>query len=178
MTESDILAEQVVENAVRADLQPVEQARAYDRLMALNGWSAQQLAETLGIEPTSVYRSLALLRLPDDVAARVDVGDIKPTAAYEISKLPTIEDQRAVADRVIAEGLDHKATTAEVGRRRKARAPRKGKENSRLPAEQRFRGTRGVRITIQVGVKHTIDDLVADLREIADRLEATSTDAA
>ena len=39
MTESDILAEQVVENAVRADLQPVEQARAYDRLMALNGWS-------------------------------------------------------------------------------------------------------------------------------------------
>jgi ParB family transcriptional regulator, chromosome partitioning protein len=178
MTESDILAEQVVENAVRADLQPVEQARAYDRLMALNGWSAQQLAETLGIEPTSVYRSLALLRLPDDVASRVDAGDIKPTAAYEISKLPASEDQRAVADRVVVEGLDHKATAAEVVRRRKSQTPGNSRQKSRLPSEQRFRGARGVRVTIQAAARHTIDDLVADLREIADRLEVSSPDAA
>ena len=55
MTESDVLAEQVVENAVRSDLQPVESGRAYKRLMDLNGWTAQQVAETLGIEPTAVY---------------------------------------------------------------------------------------------------------------------------
>ena len=49
MTEADVLAEQVVENAVRADLQPVEAGRAYKRLMDLNGWTAQQVGETLGI---------------------------------------------------------------------------------------------------------------------------------
>ena len=84
MTEADVLAEQVVENAVRADLQPVEAGRAYKRLMDLNGWTAQQVAETLGIEPTAVYRALSLLELPEDVAAQVDAGEIKATAAYEI----------------------------------------------------------------------------------------------
>jgi ParB family chromosome partitioning protein len=124
MTEADMLAEQVVENVVRADLQPVEEGRAYRRLMELNGWNAQQLAETLGVEPTSVYRALALVRLPEEVAALVDAGEIKPTAAYEIAKLQIADDQRAVAELIVAEALDHKGTVEEVRRRR---SPRSGK---------------------------------------------------
>jgi hypothetical protein len=38
--------------------------------------------------------------------------------------------------------------------------------------EQKFRGTRGVRVTVRVAVRHTAADVAADLREIADRLEA------
>jgi ParB family chromosome partitioning protein len=186
MTEADVLAEQVVENAVRADLQPVEQARAFERLMALNGWTAQQVAESLGVEPTTVYRSLGLLRLPEDVAARVDAGEIKATAAYEISKLQIADEQRELAQRVVAEGLDHKATAAEVTQRRKARASGQGKSNGkisgkgkgRLPAEQRFRGTHGVRVIIQTTGKHSLADVAADLREIAERLDAQAADAA
>lgn len=178
MTEADVLAEQVVENAVRADLQPVEAGRAYKRLMDLNGWTAQQVAETLGIEPTAVYRALSLLKLPEDVAAQVDAGEIKATAAYEISKLQIADDQRELAQKVLSEGLDHKATVAEVRNRQTSRAPRPGGRR-RLPAEQRHRGPRGVRVTIQVTAKHTTDDIVADLREIADRLAAScQTEAA
>jgi ParB family chromosome partitioning protein len=178
MTEADVLAEQVVENAVRADLKPVEQARAYERLMALNGWTAQQLAEMLGIEPTSVYRSLGLLRLPEDVAARVDTGEIRATAAYEISKLQIADDQRELAGRVVAEGLDHKATAAEVTRRRKARSAGRAKGKIRIPAEQRFRGARGVRVTVFTTGKHSLADIAADLREIAARLDAQAADVA
>ena len=179
LSESDILAEQVVENAVRADLQPVEQARAYDRLMTLNGWSAQQLAETLGVESTGVYRSLALLRLPEDVAAQVDAGAIRPTAAYEISKLADADDQRQLAGRVVAEGLDHKATAGEVSRRRAPRPSKRSKGRpSALPAERQHRGSHGIRVTIQAGPRHTVDDVVADLREIADRLAAAASAAA
>jgi ParB family chromosome partitioning protein len=178
MTEADVLAEQVVENAVRADLQPVEQARAYERLMALNGWSAQQVAEMLGIEPTSVYRSLGLLRLPEDVAAKVDAGEIKATAAYEISKLQIADEQRQLAARVVAEGLDHKATASEVTRRRKVKSAGRGKGRGRLPAEQRFRGVRGVRVVVHTTGKHTLADVAADLREIADRLDAQAAEAA
>ena len=104
MTEADVLAEQVVENAVRADLQPVEAGRAYKRLMDLNGWTAQQVAETLGVEPTAVYRALSLLKLPEDVAAQVDAGEIKATAAYEISKLQIADDQRELAQKVVDGG--------------------------------------------------------------------------
>jgi ParB family chromosome partitioning protein len=178
MTEADVLAEQVVENAVRADLKPVEQARAYERLMSLNGWTAQQVAETLGIEPTSVYRSLGLLRLPDDVAVRVDTGEIKATAAYEISKLQIADDQRELAGRVVAEGLDHKATAAEVTQRKKAGTGGRTKGKMRLPAEQKFRGTRGVRVTVHATSKHTLADIAADLREISTRLDAQASDVA
>lgn len=178
MTEADVLVEQVVENAVRADLQPVEQARAFDRLMTLNGWTAQQVAESLGIEPTTVYRSLGLLRLSGDVAAKVDAGEIKATAAYEISKLQIADEQRELAERVVAEGLDHKATAAEVTQRRKARSSARSKGKTRLPAEQRFRGTRGVRVTVHTTGKHSLIDVAADLREIADRLDAQASDAA
>jgi ParB family chromosome partitioning protein len=180
MTEADVLAEQVVENAVRADLKPVEAARAYERLMSLNGWTAQQVAETLGIEPSGVYRSLGLLRLPDDVAAKVDAGEIKATAAYELSKLQIADEQRELAERVVAEGLDHKATAAEVTRRRRARSTgrARGKGKLRMPAEQRFRGTRGVRVIVHATGKHTPADIAADLREIAARLDAESGDQA
>ena len=110
--------------------------------MDLNGWTAQQVAETLGIEPTAVYRALSLLKLPEDVAAQVDAGEIKATAAYEISKLQIADDQRELAQKVLSEGLDHKATVAEVrNARRHARLEPGGRR--RLPAEQRHRGPGG-----------------------------------
>ncbi len=174
MTDADILAEQIVENAVRADLQPVEQARAYRRLMEMNGWNAQELAETLGVEPTGVYRALALLKLPEEVAARVDAGEIKPTAGYELSKLQIADDQRAVARKIIEDGLDHHATVAEVQRRQTSRAGRKPKK-SRGPIQQKHRGPRGVRIAIQATAKHSTADIAADLRAIADQLDAETS---
>ncbi len=118
MTEADILAEQIVENVVRADLRPVEEGRAYRRLMDLNGWNVEELASTIGIQPTMVHHRLGLLRLPDDVAAKVEAGEIRPTAAYEISKLQIADEQREVAELVVSEGLDFKATAAEVARRK------------------------------------------------------------
>jgi ParB family chromosome partitioning protein len=179
MSETDILAEQIVENVVRADLQPVEQARGFRRLMDLNGWTAQQLAGSLSLEPTGVYRALALLKLPEDVAEQVDSGSIKPTAAYEVSKLSRADDQRAVAARIVSEGLDHTGTVAEVRRRQAAKASRGAtKAKGRGPAEQEHHGPRGVRVTIQASGKHTLDDIVADLRAIADELEARAGDSA
>jgi hypothetical protein len=52
-----------------------------------------------------------------------------------------------------------------------SRSSRKGR-GRRLPPEQRLRGIRGVRVAIQVTAKHTTDDIIADLHEIADRLAA------
>jgi ParB family transcriptional regulator, chromosome partitioning protein len=152
MTEADILAEQVVENAVRADLLPVEQGKAYQRLMEYNGWSAKDLAESIGVELTAVYRSLALLRLPEDVAKQVDTGQIKATAAYEIAKLPTADDQRAVADAVVSEQLDHKATVKAVSRRRttsKNGQGRGGKGKHARLTERVIKTEAGPKVTIE-----------------------------
>lgn len=178
MSEADVLAEQVVENVVRADLQPVEQGRAYKRLMEMNSWTAQDLSATLGVEVTSVYRALALLRLPEDVAEQVDAGEIKPTAAYELAKLQIADDQREVAEKIVAGTLDHKGTVAEVRRRQAGRSAKKGKgkakARAKLPTEIRRRGPLGVRVTAATTGKHSLADVVSDLRAVADQLEQES----
>jgi ParB family transcriptional regulator, chromosome partitioning protein len=95
-----ILEEQVVENCLREDLKPVEQARAYRALMDTNGWSARKVAEELHVASSTVVKALALLRIPDDVQRLVDAGLIPATAAYELAKLDGEDAQREAAHRV------------------------------------------------------------------------------
>ena len=177
MGPADILAEQTVENMVRSPLSPVEQGRAYRRLMDLHGWTARDLSGAIGVEATAVYRALALLRLPEDVAGRVDSGEIKATAAYEIAKLQIADDQRAVAEAVASGDLDHKATVAAVARRRAAGAePGKGrgagKAKAGLPTTRTIKTASGFKVT--VGRRKGFDPamLAAALREAAAQVEA------
>ena len=63
-TPGELLAMQMVENCLREDLKPVEQAKAFRTLMDLNGWSGNQLAKELGVSQSGVVQALALLDLP------------------------------------------------------------------------------------------------------------------
>jgi ParB family chromosome partitioning protein len=119
LTESQRLIEQLAENIIRADLQPVEQARAFRRLMELNGWSARQLAREMHIADANVVRALALLDLPEGVQAQVESGQLAPSVAYEVSRLESPADQSALADQVVAEKLT-RDQVADVVKARKA----------------------------------------------------------
>ena len=112
--DSDRLAIQLVENCVREDLRPVEQAVAFRALMDSNGWSTRQLAEALNMAQAKVVYAIGLLDLPEDLRERVDQGVIAPRTAYEIGRLDEPEEQVALADRVVAEGLTRDDVTAEV----------------------------------------------------------------
>ena len=80
----ELLVIQLVENALREDLKPVEQARAYRRLMDAKSWSTRELAAELAIAQSSVVRALALLDLPAVVQEQVEQGALGPTVAYEV----------------------------------------------------------------------------------------------
>jgi ParB family transcriptional regulator, chromosome partitioning protein len=99
------LALQLVENALRDDLRPVEQARAYKRLMEANGWTGSEVAAELHISQSSVSRALSLLELPSTVQEQVEQGDLPPSAAAEIAKLDDPAMQSEIARAVVAEGL-------------------------------------------------------------------------
>lgn len=113
---------QLVENALREDLKPVEQARAYRALMDANGWSGRQLAEELHVGQASVVRALSLLELPGEVQEQVDTGSLAPSVAYEIGKLPDPGQQAEVARAVVAEGLN-RTEVGQVIQSIKARRP-------------------------------------------------------
>ena len=113
---------QLVENALRTDLKPVEQARAYRRLIDTKGYSTRELAAELHIAQTSVVRALSLLDLPVDVQARVEGGELAATVAAELTKLSDPSLQVKVAQAVVAEGLTRTEVT-ELVQAVKARRP-------------------------------------------------------
>jgi len=59
---SEILEQQLIENCLREDLQPIEEAQAFASLMTLNGWTGKNVADALRVHPSRVSRALALLR--------------------------------------------------------------------------------------------------------------------
>jgi ParB family chromosome partitioning protein len=96
---------QLVENALREDLRPVEQAKAYKHLMDANHWSGNQLSKELHIGQASVVRALSLLELPSTVQEQVDAGKLAATVAHEIARLPGADVQEKVAAVVMKEDL-------------------------------------------------------------------------
>lgn len=134
MTESTILQDQLVENLLRQDLQPIETAKAYRRLMELEGWSARQLARELHIPDANIVRALALLELPETVQQQVADGRLAPSVAYEVSKLDRPEDQAELAERVVTEKLtrDQAIEAVKVKKPGRAEMAKRTKEEIRL----------------------------------------------
>jgi ParB family chromosome partitioning protein len=113
---------QLVENALREDLRPVEQARAYKALMEARKWSGNQLAKELHMAQSSVVRALALLELPVPVQAQVEQGALAATVAAELTKLPEPAMQAEVAQAIVDQGLTRSEVT-EVVKAVRARRP-------------------------------------------------------
>ncbi|MGB7547561.1 MAG: ParB/RepB/Spo0J family partition protein [Terracidiphilus sp.] len=66
----------IVENLQRADLNPMEQARAFDRLSRDFHMTQEQMAQRTGKDRTTVANFLRLLKLPESVQARVESGEL------------------------------------------------------------------------------------------------------
>jgi len=147
LSPSDILQEQMVENCLREDLKPGEQAQAYRQLMALHGWTAKQLAEELQVSEGAISKALSLLRLPEDLRALADGGAVPATALYEVAKIPDAETQRAIARRIEAEGLKRDDVVAVV-RETAGRSARGTKGGPRKVTSRTFKAA-GCKVTVQ-----------------------------
>jgi ParB family chromosome partitioning protein len=168
---AELLSLQLVENLVREDLKPIEQARAFRAAMDLNGWSTHDVARELAVDQSSVVRALKLLDLPAPVQDQVEQGTLSPATAYEVSKLEDPEEQAALAARVVNEGLS-RAETVEAVRRASAR-PAKGKgRGARKPTTRLFRRVAGCTVTVENG--RGLDPAItrAALAEAIARLDA------
>jgi len=114
LTHSEILQEQIIENLLREDLKPIEQARAYRQLMDLHNWTAKELSGELQVSQGAISKSLSLLSLPEELQAQVDRGVIPATSAYEVAKVQDLDLQRDVARRIVDENLTRDAVTEVV----------------------------------------------------------------
>jgi ParB family chromosome partitioning protein len=113
LNEAEICERQLVENRRRQDLRPVEFAEAVERLMRETQWSASETAKRLGESPATITRHMALLKLPEDVRAKVDAGEIAASAAYKLAQVSDAAQQEQLADelssgRLTRDGLNGK----------------------------------------------------------------------
>lgn len=130
-TAEEILEDQLVENCLREDLRPIEQARAFAALLNRLQIGQRELAERLDVPQASISRALALLTLPEDVQDQVDAGEIVPATAYEISKVEDPEEQARLAEDAAAGNLTVKEASTIA--RKTASRPKKSRGDRMQP---------------------------------------------
>src|SRR3954454_10217833 len=118
------LALALVENIVRFDLDPVEQARGYARLQDEFGLSHAEVATAVGRSRTTVVNATRLLGLPDEVLAMLERGELSEGHGRALLQVDGQDERREVAAVVVAGGLSVRQTEA-LARSRGRSAPRR-----------------------------------------------------
>jgi ParB family chromosome partitioning protein len=95
----------IVENLQRADLNPMEQARAFERLAREFHMTQEQMAQRTGKDRASVANFLRLLKLPSGVQARVEAGELSFGHARALLALEHAEEMEKVAQRAVSLSL-------------------------------------------------------------------------
>lgn len=130
----------LIENIQRDDLNPIEEAQAYRRLIDEHQLSQEELSSAVGKDRATIANYLRLLRLPAEIRSEITSGAISMGHARALVSLPDDVAQRRVAREVVARGLSVRETEAIV--RREGRPPtpppppRKIDPNTRAAEEQ------------------------------------------
>lgn len=103
----------LIENIQRHDLNPIEEAIAYDRLIKEFGFSQQDLAGQIGKSRAAISNSIRLLTLPPSVQELLILGALTPGHGRALAALDH-DEAAALADEAIAEGLTVRQVEAAV----------------------------------------------------------------
>lgn len=112
--DDNLLRDALLENIHRVQLNPLEEAHAYQQLLEEFGVTQNELADRIGRSRPQVTNMIRLLRLPVSVQKRVAAGTLSAGHARAILSLEDSEAMDHIADRVIAEGLSVRATEEAV----------------------------------------------------------------
>jgi len=131
LTKQSMLELTLVENVQREDLNPIEEARGYQRLVQECGLTQTDLSKRVGKDRSSVANTLRLLNLPDDVKKLILCEKISEGHARAILALSTTKGQIGLAKRIAELSLSVRETEDLVyGKRKKAVHRKKGLESS------------------------------------------------
>ena len=180
-----LLRDALLENLHRANLNPLEEAAAYQQLLEDFGCTQEELATRIGRSRPQVSNTLRLLKLPSDVQKRVAAGVISAGHARALLSLDDPTAMQKLADRIVKEGLSVRSveeiilvTKSESKSKKKSRTGVKASSDLLELVAGRLEDRLDTRVTI-AGLKSktsrgkiTIEvaDL-DDLRRIADAID-------
>jgi ParB family chromosome partitioning protein len=125
--EADMLRLALVENIQREELNPVDRATAYRRLIDEFGISQEDLARSVGCSRTAISNTLRLLRLPPEILARIASGHLSEGHGRALLSVPNESERHMIWRRIERDGLSVRETEELVrraGERPRATEPR------------------------------------------------------
>ncbi|MFP4147889.1 MAG: ParB/RepB/Spo0J family partition protein [Nitriliruptoraceae bacterium] len=191
--DADLLKEALVENIHRVQLNPLEEAAAYQQLLEEFGVTQEELATRLGRSRPSISNAIRLLGLPAAVQRRVAAGVLSAGHAKALLALPDTAEQTRLAERIVAEGLSVRATeehvrvrlTEDTPSERRPAAGRTPTAPGLLELQDDLSDALQTRVRIAMGARKgrltvefsSVDDLERIVAVIADGLAATAPTA-
>lgn len=137
-TDDDLLRDALLENLHRSQLNPLEEAAAYQQLLEDFGTTHEQLADRIGRSRPQVSNTLRLLKLPPLVQRRVAASVISAGHARALLALPDAAAMERMAQKIVSEGMSVRATEEAVtlyqspAANAKNNIPRPGARHERL----------------------------------------------
>ena len=182
--DEQMLLDALLENLHRAQLNPLEEAAAYDQLLKDFDCTHDELAARIGRSRAQVSNTLRLLRLSPKVQVRVAAGVISAGHARALLSVEDPEEQDRLAHRIVAEGLSVRAVEEIVklsgGRPKTARRAKRPRAGARVSPALEHLSTRlsdrfDTRVKVDLGQKKgkvvvefaSIEDLQRILAQLA-----------
>ena len=146
----------IVENLQRADLNPIEQARAYERLGREFGMTQEQMAYRTGKDRATVTNFLRMLKLPQIVQDKVATGVLSFSHAKVLLALEHAEDVEKAAKQILALSLSVRQAETYVQNLQFPERPTKAEETKKSvvdpnvrEAQERLQRALGLRVRIE-----------------------------
>lgn len=147
----------IVENLQRADLNPMEQARAFERLSREFHMTQEQMAQRTGKDRATVSNFLRLLKLPTSVQGRVESGDLSFGHARALLALDSAEAMEKASQRIATLSLSVRQTESYVQGLLDPEKTAIKQEKAEPPVDPNVRDAQQ-RLQRALGLKVTIED--------------------
>ena len=169
--DEDMLRDALLENLHRANLNALEEASAYQQLLADFGITQEQLAERIGRSRPQITNTRRLLKLPPAVQKRVAAGVLSAGHARAILSAGDVATMEKLADKIVNEDLSVRAAEAAAGQVSTKTAPKAkptaGKRQGQLDEVAEQLGDRlNTRVKVSLGASK--GQIVIDFATVAD----------
>lgn len=125
--DQDLLRDALLENLHRSQLNPIEEAAAYQQLLEEFGTTQEQLAQRIGRSRPQISNTIRLLKLPALVQRRVAAGTISAGHARALLGLKKVADIETLAQKIVNEGLSVRAVEELVATSTEGKKPQERK---------------------------------------------------
>ena len=152
VADDNLLEIALIENIQRENLNPIEEAQAYKKLIETVGLTQESLASRVGRDRSYITNYLRLLRLPDDVQQLVKEGRLSTGHARTLLALDQVDLQRRIARQIIDGGLSVRVTEQLVQKATEEKPARRSAPQAVDPnikaAETKLRRALGTQVKI------------------------------